>query len=47
MIISVIDVGDARDSWTFRTKAQTYKFIVAQLMRSVTNEPYTVTLSVK
>jgi hypothetical protein len=47
MIISVIDVGDARDSWTFRTKVQTYKFIVVQLMRSVTSEPYTVTLSVK
>jgi hypothetical protein len=47
MVISVIDVGDARDVWTFKTEAQTYKFIVAQLMRSVTSEPYTVTLSVK
>ena len=47
MIISVIDVGDARDSWTFRTKAQTYKFIVGQFMRSVTREPYTLTLSIK
>jgi hypothetical protein len=47
MIISVIGVSDARDSWTFKAKAQTYKFIVAQSMRSVTNEPYTVTLSVK
>jgi hypothetical protein len=36
-----------RDSWTFMTNAQTYKFIVAQLMRLVTSEPYTVTLSVK
>jgi hypothetical protein len=47
IIISVVDVGDALDSWSFRTKAQTYKFIVAQLMRSVTNEPYSVALSVK
>jgi hypothetical protein len=47
MIISVINVGDARDSWTFRTKAQTYRFIVAQLLRSVSSEPYAVTLSVK
>jgi hypothetical protein len=47
MIISVIGVGDARDSWTFTTKSQTYKFIVGQLMRSVTPEPYTVTLSIK
>ena len=47
MIITVIGIGDARDAWTFKTEAQTYKFIVAQLMRSVTSEPYTVTLSVK
>jgi hypothetical protein len=47
MIISVIDVGDARDVWSFKTKAQTYKFTVAQMLRSVTSEPYTVTLSVK
>jgi hypothetical protein len=47
IVISVIDVGDARDVWTFTTKAQTYKFVVGQLMRSVTSEPYTVTLSLK
>jgi hypothetical protein len=47
LIISVIGVGDARDSWTFKTKAQTYKFVVGQLMRSVTNEPYVVTVSIK
>jgi hypothetical protein len=37
MIISVVGIGDARESWTFKTKAQTYKFIVGQLMRSVSN----------
>ena len=47
MIISVVGIGDARESWTFKTKAQTYKFIVSQLMRSVSNAPYTVTLSVR
>jgi hypothetical protein len=47
MIISVVGIGDARESWTFKTKAQTYKFIVGQLMRSVSNAPYTVTLSVR
>ena len=47
MIISVVGIGDARESWTFKTKAQTYKFIVGQLMRSVTNAPYAVTLSVR
>ena len=47
MIISVVGIGDARESWTFKTKAQTYKFIVSQLMRSVSNAPYTVRLSVR
>jgi hypothetical protein len=47
VVVSVIDVGDARTSWTFKTKAQTYKFVVGQLMRAVTPEPFTVTLSVK
>ena len=47
MIISVVGIGDARKSWTFKTKAQTYKFIVGQLMRSVSNAPYIVTLSVR
>ena len=45
--ISVIGIGDAQVSWTFKTTAQTYKFVVGQLMRSVKPEPYTVTLSVK
>ena len=47
MMMSVIGIGDARDSYTFRTSSQTYKFIVAQLMRSASPEPYTVTLSIK
>lgn len=47
MIISVLGVGDARTSWTFTTKAQTYKFVVGQLMRSVSPEPYTVALSIR
>jgi hypothetical protein len=33
MMISVYDVGDARDAWNFKTKARTYKFIVAQMLR--------------
>src|SRR6266700_1234921 len=32
---SVFDVGDARDAWTFKTQARTYKFIVAQMLRPV------------
>jgi hypothetical protein len=45
-IISVIGIGDARQAWTFRTKAQTYQFVVGQLMRAVQPEPYTLTLSI-
>lgn len=47
MAISVIGVGDARDTWTFKTRAQTYTFIVAQLMRSARTEAYVVTLSIR
>jgi hypothetical protein len=47
MILSVDGVGDAREAFTFKTKRQTYRFIVGQLMRSVTGEAYAVTLSVK
>ena len=47
MILSVEGVGDARDAFTFKTKPQTYRFIVGQLMRSVTAEAYAVTLSVR
>jgi len=47
VIVSVIGVGDARESWTFKTKAQTYRFLVGQLMRAVDAEAYTVTLAIK
>jgi hypothetical protein len=47
MIISVTGIGDARDSWTFMIRESSTRFIVGQLMRSVSTEPYTVTLSVK
>jgi len=47
MVFTITGVVDDQDSWTFRTKAQTYKFFVSQQMRSVTTERYTVTLSIK
>jgi hypothetical protein len=47
MMISVIGLGDDRLSWTFKTEAKTYNFIVGQQFRSVTTEPYTVTLSIR
>jgi hypothetical protein len=47
MIVSVIDVGDAQTTWTFKTQAKTYQFVVGQLMSSVKSEPFTVDVSVR
>jgi len=47
MTISVMGIGDARQSWTFETQAKTYEFVVSRLMRPVTPEPYTVTQSIR
>jgi len=46
MIVSVIGVGDARVGWTFTTHAQDYRFLVSQLFRSVTAEPYEILLRI-
>ena len=47
MILSISDVGDDRSSWTFKTKAQTYKIIVAFEGRTATRDPFTLTLSIR
>jgi hypothetical protein len=47
VIITIIGVGDARDSFQFRTERKTYKIMVGQLMRSVTEQPFTISVSVK
>ena len=47
MVVSVSDVGDDRSIWVFKTKAQTYKLIVAQEGRSATRDPFTLTLSIR
>ncbi len=47
MIISVTGIGDGRDFWSFKTRLPVTKFIVGQLMRSVTPQPYTVSLSLQ
>ena len=46
IIASVIGVGDARTSWSFKTKAQN-QFIIGQMMRSVTPENFTAILSIR
>jgi hypothetical protein len=47
VIVSVIGIGDARDHWTFATKAGPTRFLVGQLMRSAAPELYTVTVSIR
>jgi hypothetical protein len=46
VIFSIIDVMDAQNDYTFRTQQKTYKFVVGQLMRSITNEPFRIRVSV-
>jgi hypothetical protein len=46
IIFSILDMVDAQDNYTFTTEAKTYEIIVGQLMRSVTDEPFTLEISV-
>jgi hypothetical protein len=47
MVFSIEGVVDARDRYSFTTEKKTYRITVAQLMRSVTSEPFTLTVSVR
>jgi hypothetical protein len=47
VIFSIGGVIDAQDEYSFTTKKQTYRIIVGQLMRSITKEPFTLTVSVR
>ena len=46
IIFSVSDLIDAQDRYTFTTEARTYEIIVGQLMRSISDEPFTLQISV-
>ena len=47
MIFSIDGVVDAQDAYSFTTKQKTYKVYVGQLMRSVTDEPFSLRITVK
>jgi hypothetical protein len=46
MMFSIRGLVDARDDYAWTTSAGSYDIIVGQLMRSVTEEPFTLVLSV-
>ena len=47
MMFSVEGVIDAQDKYRFTTEKKTYRITVGQLMRSVTDEPFTLNISIK
>lgn len=47
VMFSIAGVVDAQDAYHFTTEQKTYRILVGQLMRSVTEEPFTLTVSVR
>lgn len=47
VMFSIYDVVDAQEQYTFVTEKKTYRIVVSQLMRSVTDEPFSMTVSVR
>ncbi len=47
MVFSVEGVIDAQDKYRFTTEKKTYRITVGQLMRTVTDEPFTLNISIK
>jgi len=47
MMFSIEGVTDAQDKYRFTTEQKTYRITVSQLMRSVTNEPFTLTVAIE
>lgn len=46
-IFTIVDIADARKEYSFRSQKKTYEFIIAQLFRSVTDDHYKLTLSIR
>lgn len=46
-IFSIIGVVDAQDKYSFVTDKETYKILVGQLMRSITNQPFMLVVSIR
>ncbi len=47
MVFSVEDVVDAQNKYRFTTEKKTYRIAVGQLMRTVTDEPFALNISIK
>ena len=47
VIFSIVGVVDAQDRYSFTTDKKTYRILVGQLMRSITDEPFSLTVSVR
>ena len=47
VIFSIVGVVDAQDRYSFTTEKKTYRILVGQLMRSITDEPFSLTVSVR
>ena len=47
MAMSIIDVADDRDNFSFKTEAKTYTVNVFEDSRSATRDPFTLTISIQ
>jgi hypothetical protein len=47
MIFSIPGVTEVQEKHSFTTEKKTYRIFVSQLMRSVTDEPFSLTVSVR
>lgn len=47
MMFSIVDVVDAQDHYRFTTEKKTYRILVSQLLRAVTEEAFTLKVSVR
>lgn len=47
VMFSIPGIVDGQDRYRFTTEKKTYQILVAQLMRSISNEPFLLTVSVR
>ena len=47
VVFFIVGVVDAQERYSFTTEKKTYRILVGQLMRSITDEPFSWTVSVR
>lgn len=47
MMFTIEGIVDAQDKYRFTTEKKTYRIYVGQLMRSVTNQPFTLNIAIE